>query len=433
MVSGSRARAPWFDAPTQRLCSPEGYTIRLEEAAPDAFWIVTNPTHTAVLLEDVRAVTGTALLLADDRRLLGRLARYGVSQRMALLYSGFVIEQFYLKDTAQISFADAAARLCRVCIHYWQQREALGDSQAQRALPMLWRTYWQALDRVAMAPPDQRAMVEEAWQAVGFVQEHGRALDHWLWYLVDEAHAWFFADLLSPWLTSAQSGQEVREAEVAAVVWANQPWHTRIRPTTLAAPSGQRRIEALIEGWYLPRYDLTKARHLAAVLAADPSQPGILQGFLAIPRWMFTGTQRFYAAIIVAYAGTALQGDTWKTLYHLAETPLLWCSTVVVLAAGTYGYLAWGIERKTGVAARQRALALMLRGEGCALVVGALLTTIIAPIELDPSLDLTKSAFWSIPFWVLIVILYAQLALFFGIFVQLLFDDRPATAPLDAP
>ncbi len=435
MTSVVPSAAPLLDG--DRVCLPERYWITLDRDTPAAKWIICDASERKLLVNEPSEVTGRLDVLTDDRGMVSRMARYGPVERLAARYSGFVIDAYYLRAHDDLAFADAAARLCRIFIHYWQRREVLGDPQGQRALPMLWRTYWRALDRIAEAEPEARERRMRGWASVGFAQEHGRALERWLQYAIDDAHVWFFADLLTPWVPGTQHWQVRREAEVAAVVWATPARHAHLRRTALTAPGGQRRIEALIEGWYLPHYDLQHARRLMALLEANaqPSQH-LQRAATTLGRWVFTGAQRLYAAIAVAYAGTALQGDTWTTLAALARDGWRWIGTMTPLVLFTYGYLVWGIGRKTGVAAWPRAWALWWRGMLVALLVAALLTWGIAPIEFsDPSVNLTDSVPWLPLVWIgiLMVVLYAQLALFFGIFVQLLFEDRPTTAPLDAP
>jgi hypothetical protein len=117
------------------------------------------------------------------------------------------------------------------------------------------------------------------------------------------------------------------------------------------------------------------------------------------------------------------------------------------MGLGTLVYLTAGIQRKTGigVGALTRAMYIWLYGQVAAMLMGGLLLWLIAPtIRYQDEYLISHFAAqtyrlpgtgWSlgVPEGWLLVMLYAQIALFFGVFIQLLFDEKPTTTPLDAP
>ena len=87
-------------------------------------------------------------------------------------------------------------------------------------------------------------------------------------------------------------------------------------------------------------------------------------------------------------------------------------------------YLAYEVARRSGVATLQRVGFVMVKGEIGALAIGALVIWLLAPSVLGEEFPAGGR--------LLAVILYAQLALFIGVFT-LLFEEKSVTAPLAEP
>ncbi len=408
----------------------------------------------------------------------------------ALFYSGFIIDWCYLAaPTKPTNAVDDAARLCFVLIRFWQE-QTNPDQQAELALPMLWRSYWLALEMIAqcIATEQQNLLTQETDTAQlplltpempnehvrkdkkkvwlhGWIprieKERARALRAWQQVCVQDAPHFlrFFEELFCPWQqTCAQllappmprwrswmrrrrpgangegtarpcafsTWQRQREREVNQLVW-NQ---RHLRFPDLNRTVERQRLRYLIEQWYLPRYDIQQARRLHRALNR------------ADGRWWSSllactvGVERLWAGIVVGYVATALQGDTWTILLQFTtERRLYGIVTTGVLMVLTYLYLRQGIFRRTGVQAWKRAFGLWFHGEVFAFLVGVAFTAAMTGVLLLPE-GCDGCHFWVFCYrwwWWFIPLLYGQVSLFIGISSQLLFDNRPTTTPLDAP
>lgn len=133
----------------------------------------------------------------------------------------------------------------------------------------------------------------------------------------------------------------------------------------------------------------------------------------------------------MGYVATAFEGGTWEMLHAFTSGVWwwigLWLGITVVAVMGMPGYLWSGIRRKIQLdSARRRAIHMWLMGEVVAIDISLALTPIFLPKMVpDETLSFLQSF--------VIAIMYAQIALFIGVFTQLIFDEKPATTPLDSP
>lgn len=462
--------------PPAGFALPGGDSIRLDDET-EGIWVCVNPAGEPTRVEPALSTVLLHPVFSREREAaaLARLVA-GACDEGIHLFGGFVLERLYLDpfpppDRA----ADAAARAARLLIRFWSAEAERGSRRGAIALPMLRRTYWRALSRIAgavdrrLAAPefadrwqgldDRQALAElpeylatdpeHAWltgwlTAVDLRDEHDHALRQWQDVCLRDDHAWFFVDWLCPWHgRSPREWQLVREEELDATVWADEDGppaaanpaaprgrvgrdhgDRRLRPPGVETAEGRARLEEIVRRWYLPRYDLAAAATLErAVADAEGGR------WRSLNARMSFGVARLLAGIGVGYLVTALQGDTWRLLVGLvADRRAAAVLIAAALMAGTFLYLVHGIRRATGLTSARagwaRAWAIWIRGELFALAGGFPVAWAVAPI-----LDSGFAAGDLVP----VVALYAQVALFVGVFTQLLFDDKPATAPLAAP
>lgn len=303
-------------------------------------------------------------------------------------------------------------------------------------------------------------------------EEYLRALRAWQAICIDDHYASFFMQILSPWLGyDGHDWQRLREDELNRTIWLD-PWpgfaehgdeaagtppgrawtlaSLRARlarglfhgcPPTIrtATTEDQAMLRHVIEHWYLPRYDLARAAQLrAAVVRAEArhgSRPERWSGWLAERlirfKWGPHGAVRLWASIGAGYLLTGLTPDLWEMLDTMVSThPWRAPWLLLGLPALSLGYLVYGLRHKTGLGsgrvAAGRALNLWLRGQVFALAAGLVLGAAAAAVQVE------GFAIWS-GSGLAVVVAYAQITVAFAIFVQLLFDDKPATAPLAAP
>jgi hypothetical protein len=286
---------------------------------------------------------------------------------------------------------------------------------------------------------DQFEEITYSWGQIGLQQEYRRAIDQWQHICINDEFAWFFADLLCDWVGSTPNNwQSVRENEVSAILWRDD----QLRPLAVSTSDGQRRVETLIERWYLPRYDLATAWQLRKELArierynrktaSGPSGSMPPQRWRLCLRWPIFGVERLIGGIGIGYAATALQSDTWKTAWQLTgQERYRGLALGLLLGATMLGYLWYGIWRKVQVRAGWRALHLWLKGQLWAILIGIAVTLILGVLFIDDLQDGVRLA--ELLRLGLLVTFYAQVALAIGIVTQLLFDEKPSTAPLDVP
>src|SRR5262249_2015801 len=110
------------------------------------------------------------------------------------------------------------------------------------------------------------------------------------------------------------------------------------------------------------------------------------------------------------------------------QTPLAFAMIVGPAVLGNWGHLYLGIRRGPGVEPGCRAWLLLLKGEAFALGIGLILSFLLTPAF---AREVAIPDGWVTRLTISFV--YAQLALFIGIFTQLLFNERPSTAPLPPP
>jgi hypothetical protein len=446
--------------PEQGCRLPDGTTIALAERNnPSSSWICPNQSNTPSKIELPISiiVRNSTFSISEEERALGKVAS-DLEPVSIVWYSGFVLERLYLEPMANLEQAsDVAARLARLFLRYCTQEAERGDGRAESALPMLHRTYWRALYGVLQAvakrvPEDARtsnwanikmqirSQPESAWlvgwlDELDLMAEYLQALHNWQEICFDDRHAWFFTDWFQPWADPAGTDwQRTRENELDATIWLPPesdpatPARTGrvLRPPGVDSHEGRARLRLLSESWYLPRYDLKNATALRVAVGQAEGDNGawkpILRGIGPY------GVSRLWAGITVGYLVTALQSDTWEILAALVTHRGRWgliIGTLLVLI--TASYLVDGIRLKTGLQRRQcleRAFSIGWRAEWFALIVGSIVIGAIAPM-FAPNLTGGRTF--------LLWLLYAQVALFVGVFAQLLFDEHPTTAPFSAP
>jgi hypothetical protein len=442
---------------------PGGIQVHREGARMDGAWVVKHPSGVGHALTDTADVLRATHFTDDIGPMFDRMLRtYHPFQRRAVRYAGFIIDTFYLETTdtdgpgQRKPPSECGAILCYLFIQFWQQRQQTGDADADFALPMLWRSYWWALRWLMYETDDETfEQVRDRWKVVGLHNEYERAAHMWQQMCIQDGYAWFFADTLCGWMQKpCARWQVVREREVQRLLWQKQgarSWFGRrqLHPDVLQSTSARRRLEDVIEHWYLPRYDLQTAERARRRRAySDGGWPAWV---LALVKHPFR-LARLYAAIGAGYTATALQGDTWIIFYEWTTLRIgahipMWGVVTGGMGLGTLVYLTAGIQRKTGigVGAFKRATHIWLYGQAAAILMGSLLVRLIAPtIRYQDQYLISHFAAhpyglpgtgWSlvVPEEGLLVLLYAQIALFFGVFIQLLFDEKPTTTPLDAP
>ena len=402
---------------SQSLRLPDGILVQLNEDRLIEGWRIEDAAGFKQDLTALSYIAQSEEFLTEEDIVLQEIDRYGLYQRRALQYAGFVIDYFYLqRNSGDIIACDYAARLCHLLIRFWQH--AVPEEQASFALPMLWRTYWRALyELIGHSNEAQYATVIQSWRKLGLQNEYLRALRHWQAICLQDEHAWFFAELLHAWVhPSTHHWQETREREVNHIVWETGT----LRPPGTATFDGQNLLRELIQRWYLPRYDIKRAQLIQAEL--DRTGRGRAAWLLG-PHSL--GLQRFWAGIILGFIAVAIPGDVWKII-NATKNNIILHGTIILIGIGiAFYYLAAGIYRKTQVRPWRRTIYILWPCEILSLVLGLLTTIAVAPLQLNCQLSLIDIT--------LLTPAIAQFALFIGIFTQLLFDDKPSTAPLDAP
>lgn len=362
-------------------------------------------------------------------------------------------------------WAFAAATLVRGWLAFYARDDAPRDRQHKANHLLLWRIY--ALVLIGIVK--NKAKENNTWSD-DQTEELERAVGEWLRICQDAASAWLFLRQGEGWWgcgseehTGKRAGLSYREyrreVEVNRVVEALVLLRTLVPSTSSGTGSGtgssgltqvhrhalQAQLEQLVLNWYLPRYDVKKAeevqhtlkslRHQQSQALAQISTRFLHRGVFRV-RFVGVGTLRLWAAIGTGYAATALQSDTWTLLYGLVHTHV-WGFLIglCAMAIMPYGYLVSGIHRKVHdiKKALYRALWVWGSGEMFALLVGIVLFWMFAPlIPIDGS-NQSLQAMCDGATSFAMILLYAQIALFFGIFIQLIFDEKPTTAPLDVP
>lgn len=324
-------------------------------------------------------------------------------------------------------WAGAAAREARAWIGFYGRDGCRPIDRRHRAnLFHLRRIYALALLGYVAATP------QLPWSE-GWVDDLAEAVDSWLAVCADEALGWFFDpqwwqdDSPRPSLRSSlEERQRRREREVKRLTRALQG---------LLAVDGRigdhglrddvcRHLEQLRLTWYLPRYDVNSAWNIRRGIAKARAEP--------VRPWstLLGGVERMYGGVGVGLLAIGLQSDTWKLLAHLVLYRTYEAIVVyVALMVLTFGYLVLGIRRRIGLPDPARALEIWLRGQAAALIGSVLCIFLAAPGLIEEQFVSRLS----LPVCIGMVFILAQLALFIGIFTQLLFDDKPTTAPLDAP
>lgn len=205
--------------------------------------------------------------------------------------------------------------------------------------------------------------------------------------------------------------------------------------------------------WYRPRYDLERAGSLESLVGWARAHPQ--QMLQSAPhsrlerawRWWvgrgiwISGLVRLYAGTLVGYLATGFASDTWKFLlsfdpmsngfasWRLRELSILG-GLAAVCAIASMLYL-FNIIRARGVPrVYSKTLNIWLCGELCALAIGISLAWFVAPLVTYVPIDE-----WFKHGSALFVAgsIYAQLAVFIGIFTQMIFDDRPPTSRVSLP
>jgi hypothetical protein len=373
-------------------------------------------------------------------------------ERRVVRSGGFLLSYLYGLEASTPDATDIrrAAVIGHVLIQFWQQREQSGDADATFALPMLWRSYWRALSWLMCKTNSQKHdTVIDQWRDINFYDEYDRAYESWQCICFHSNYDWFFSDYLCAWNgRPTENWQEVREEEVHNMVWLLSPDYGPLRAPAGTNPISQRQLRQVIAQWYLPRYDLVAAGRVHSHIACH-------QGRWVERVWGYIrplSLPRLYAAIGAGYTATALQSDTWTILAELTtqQSPIglpIGRVVTIIFGAITLIYLYGGIQRKTGIGfgrALKRAFLIWCPGQVAAVGIGLMLALLIAPIiQAEQNSQLLTigymytmpGSYWKImlPVNIFLVVLYAQIALFIGVFVQLLFDEKSTTSPLGAP
>jgi hypothetical protein len=320
--------------------------------------------------------------------------------------------------------------------------------------------------------PIEPANPNEAKPLVDVREEYLKSLREWQATIIDDDYAHFFMEILSYWRYGEECDWELlRETELNETIW-NPPvppsshvayrdpfvgppfnkqslrqqvsdikdrrdWKTDLRTGTAADRAALRHV---LYNWYLPRYNLKRARWISYALQRAESKHW--------PEWVIRlktfplGVVRLWASIGASAMVISFAPDVWEILIKLMHQHKVPELTVLVAAliVGPFFYLAMGIKRRTGIRRNGIILArtwdIWWRGQVFALLLGTLITWAIGNMELKgvdagteilTGLDVIS---WSGAF---IIAIYAQITIALGIFVQLLFDDKPTTAPLEAP
>ena len=325
--------------------------------------------------------------------------------------SAFILETCYAEpggwQHTNTQWTWAAAKLARAWLAFYAQADAPHDRRHNVNRALLWRVYAFTLLRLASLGADWSDDQED---------ELERAVGEWLTACTDERQSWLFQSQLAPWwgpgfAASSRGGLADREAKRE---WAVNAVHDQL--LVVAALEHQRyqvfareQLEILALTWYLPRYDVVVARRIISKL-------GHWAGLL--------GFTRLFAGTVIGFSVFIFQSDSWLVLRMLSTG---WRFDVTLaLSAGLLGYLWVGIQQRIKVWSASFKRSLMLYGinQLLAIALAYWLTNLLWPFiirnpEATPSLGTP--------------VLLAQLAIFIGIFTQLLFDDRPTTLPLDNP
>ncbi|NJN66282.1 MAG: hypothetical protein HC884_06005 [Chloroflexaceae bacterium] len=347
--------------------------------------------------------------------------------------SAQIIRSLYCPDGnwehCEKTWAFAAAKLVRGWLAFYA-REDMSRTHDRRHTAnrlLLWRTYALVLGGIARGG--------EQWSS-DQQEEVEQACGEWLRICQDEASAWLFQRAGEEWWGQGRETtrrarraglvyrEYRREAEVNRVV---EVLHTLIAETR---DEEHRRallvhLEQVVENWYLPRYEVESAQGVQEKGYKATGETW----FGRQKRRLFQGKERMWAGIVVGYIATAFEGGVWDMFAFLArQAEWVWGAFVLIPGLLTLCYLQRGIQRKTYrnfTESLGRAAVLWSWSEGFAVAAGVGVAWIVIPSLLNQR-----------PTWSDILLLvppYAQLALFIGIFTQLIFDERPTTAPLDAP
>jgi hypothetical protein len=408
--------------------SDYGITVRIEDASQPKE-LFQSLLHKAQLNDENVNKTLTDLR-ADD-----------ALTRKVLFYGAYIIEYLYLeKPSRSNNDVDEAARVAYVLIKYWQAYATQRDNQAANVLPLLWRCYWRSLailldeaERVAQSHRDidfLKGEPEYAWLAIWYdllPREYPRSLREWQAVCLDEQRAYVFAEQLAPWLNAAhgmrvRSWQQIHECEVRKLIWSDSIHHILRSPGTHTA-AGRRWLRRLGDRWLVVRYDLISATRLHWQIHRAEGKSRFFALLFVIP----IGASRIWAGSGIGYISTMLQGDTWEALWWMLREPYYRGLLVGVgLPLFMVAYLAYEINRQTGVSAIPRAILLAIKGQIFALILGLIAVFLLGPFflaDIKPAPTMGE--------WLMGAGLYAQFALAIGIFTQLIFDDRRTTDPLD--
>jgi hypothetical protein len=348
-------------------------------------------------------------------------------------HMAFIIQGLFCPDgrwyTCPTYWLRAAATLVRSRLSWYTSTEPPHNRRQQVNYLMLWRLYAHSLlqlEHLRLADPSQRWSDDQT-------DEMERALTEWLTICQSDATTWLFYRQRSYWhdpdpLDGApQFGlayreyrreyevRRIAEAMETLVAWCMpQPAHAEgVKDTERML---RQYLEQLGLTWYLPRYRVRDGRHAIAV---GRGYTHWYQRWVAPP----LGFSRLLAGILVGFFVFVLEDGVWRIADEIAGDPWRLTVSLIVPAGITWIYLFSGIKRKVAYDSSKRTFLLWGVGQVGAIGVAVMFRWLLQPV-------LT----WSTPThaWIAPLIL-AQFALFIGIFTQLLFDEKPTTAPLDAP
>jgi len=159
--------------------------------------------------------------------------------------------------------------------------------------------------------------------------------------------------------------------------------------------------------------------------------------FKKLSVWLKLLIPRMAAGIVVGYIPLLLTDDSWRTIYYLTGLQGILLFVIVIAFSGFFLFLeVQKIVNNTAVAA-VRALPVLCLGLLESFIIGLVVLDLItlAFKPTLPALDslrlydgLVHGLFGDIP--PKILVLFFPLAFFIGIFIQLLWEEKPVTQPL---